>query len=35
MRNFEKALTFDDVLILPGKSNVLPHEVDLKTKFSR
>ncbi len=35
MRNFEKALTFDDVLILPGKSNVLPHEVNLKTKFSR
>lgn len=35
MKNFKKALTFDDVLILPGKSNVLPHEVDLKTKFSR
>jgi len=35
MKNFEKALTFDDVLILPGKSSVLPHEADLKTKFSR
>jgi len=35
MKNFEKALTFDDVLILPGKSNVLPYETDLKTNFSR
>ena len=35
MKNFEKALTFDDVLILPGKSSVLPHEADLRTKFSR
>ncbi|MEN3045395.1 MAG: IMP dehydrogenase [Candidatus Hydrothermales bacterium] len=35
MKNFEKGLTFDDVLIKPAKSNVLPYETDLKTKFSR
>ncbi|MEN3043622.1 MAG: IMP dehydrogenase [Candidatus Hydrothermales bacterium] len=35
MKNFEKTLTFDDVLIKPGKSNVLPLETELKTKFSR
>ena len=29
------ALTFDDVLILPGESNVLPADVDLKTRFTR
>jgi IMP dehydrogenase len=31
----ELALTFDDVLLLPGESAVLPKEVDLKTKLSR
>ena len=31
---FEQALTFDDVLLLPQKSNVLPTEVDLKTKLT-
>jgi len=28
-------LAFDDVLIMPGKSAVLPKDVDVKTKFSR
>lgn len=28
------ALTFDDVLLIPSRSNVLPREVDLKTKFT-
>jgi IMP dehydrogenase len=31
----EMALTYDDVLIVPNYSEVLPTEVDLKTKFSR
>lgn len=31
----ESALTYDDVLIVPNYSEVLPTEVDLKTKFSR
>ncbi|MEM4364231.1 MAG: IMP dehydrogenase [Candidatus Diapherotrites archaeon] len=30
----EKALTFDDVLILPAKSEVLPKDVSLKTKIT-
>jgi IMP dehydrogenase len=30
-----EALTFDDVLLLPGKSDVLPREVDLRTHVSR
>jgi len=29
------AVTFDDVLLVPSKSKVLPREVDLKTRFSR
>ncbi len=29
------ALTFDDVLLVPGYSEVLPREVDLTTRFSR
>ena len=29
------ALTYDDVLIVPRHSKVLPHETDLTTKFSR
>ena len=29
------ALTFDDVLLKPGYSEVLPHEVSLSTRFSR
>jgi len=30
-----KGLTFDDVLLLPAHSEVLPREVDLKTKLTR
>ena len=30
-----KALTFEDVLLVPQYSNVLPKEVDLKTKFTK
>jgi len=33
---FQKAgLTFDDVLLVPAKSDVLPHEVDVRTDFTR
>ncbi len=31
----ELALTFDDVLLLPGESSVLPKDVDLKTHLTR
>lgn len=31
----ELALTFDDVLLLPGKSEVLPKDVDTKTRFTK
>lgn len=30
-----EALTFDDVLLLPGYSQVLPREVDVRTRLSR
>ncbi|MBI6546519.1 MAG: IMP dehydrogenase [Cyanobacteria bacterium NC_groundwater_1444_Ag_S-0.65um_54_12] len=32
---FPEGLTFDDVLLLPGYSEILPCEVDLRTKISR
>ena len=35
MRVIQKALTFDDVLILPAHSRVLPREVSLKTRLTR
>lgn len=35
MRLIQEALTFDDVLLLPAESFVLPKEVDLKTKLTR
>ncbi len=35
MRVVQKALTFDDVLLLPAHSNVLPREVSLKTRLTR
>jgi IMP dehydrogenase len=35
MRVIEKALTFDDVLLLPAHSRVLPREVSLKTRLTR
>lgn len=31
----EEGLTFDDILLIPRKSNVLPHEVELKTKLTK
>lgn len=31
----EEALTFDDILLVPSKSKVLPKEVDVRTKLSR
>ena len=30
-----EGLTFDDVLLVPARSNVLPNTVDTKTRFSR
>jgi len=35
MRITQEALTFDDVLLLPAHSQVLPSEVDLKTQITR
>jgi IMP dehydrogenase len=35
MREEQEALTFDDVLLRPAYSNVLPKEVDLKTSVTR
>ncbi len=35
MRIKYKALTFEDVLLVPQHSNVLPREVDLKTRFTK
>ena len=34
-RSPELALTFDDVLLQPCESDVLPSQVELKSKFSR
>ncbi|QOJ29210.1 MAG: IMP dehydrogenase [Ignavibacteriales bacterium] len=30
-----EGITFDDILLLPGKSSVLPRETDISTRFSR
>jgi IMP dehydrogenase len=35
MRVVEKALTFDDVLLVPAHSTVLPRDVSLKTRLTR
>jgi IMP dehydrogenase len=35
MRVVQKALTFDDVSIVPAHSHVLPRDVSLKTRFTR
>jgi len=35
MANFREALTFDDVLLVPAASNVLPSDVSTATRFSR
>ncbi len=34
-REIPEALTFDDVLLVPAKSDVLPSETDTTTRFSR
>lgn len=35
LRILKEALTFDDVLLVPGHSTVLPHTADLKTRLTR
>jgi len=35
MAFIQEALTFDDVLLLPAESSILPKHVDLKTKLTR
>jgi len=35
LRIAEEALTFDDVLLIPGYSEVLPHQVNLQTQLTR
>ncbi|MBC7499376.1 MAG: IMP dehydrogenase [Herminiimonas sp.] len=35
MRLLQKALTFDDVLLVPAYSNILPAQTSLKTKLTR
>jgi IMP dehydrogenase len=35
MRILEEALTFDDVLLVPASSSVLPREIDLGTQLTR
>ncbi len=35
LRIAQEALTFDDVLLLPGYSDVLPKDVELKTRLTR
>ncbi len=35
MQMIEEALTFDDVLVVPGHSTVLPKDVSLKTRLTR
>lgn len=34
-KNLAEGLTFDDILLIPQKSNVLPREVDLKTRIAK
>ena len=35
MKNMEEYLTFDDVLLVPNYSEVLPNMVDVTTKISK
>ena len=35
LRIAEDALTFDDVLLVPGYSEVLPNQVSLKTRITK
>ena len=30
-----EGLTYDDVLLIPARSEVLPREVDIQTRFTR
>ncbi|MFT3952947.1 MAG: hypothetical protein QM722_00410 [Piscinibacter sp.] len=32
VKTFDEALTFDDVLLKPGLSDVMPSEVDIRTR---
>ena len=34
LAGIEEALTFDDVLLLPAESDVLPHEVDISSRLT-
>ena len=34
-KNITQALTYDDVLLVPGYSNILPRDVNIKSKFSK
>ena len=35
MKILQKALTFEDVLLIPAYSEVLPKEVNLQTKLTK
>ena len=35
MRILQKALTFDDVLLVPAHSRILPRDVSLSTRLTR
>ena len=35
MKNIEKALTFDDVLLVPGYSEILPRNTELSTQLTK
>ena len=35
MRILQKALTFDDVLLVPAFSEILPRDVSLRTRLTR
>ncbi|MDE0714973.1 MAG: IMP dehydrogenase, partial [Gammaproteobacteria bacterium] len=35
MEPIQTALTFDDILLVPAKSDVLPRHADLSTRFTR
>jgi IMP dehydrogenase len=35
MRVIQKALTFDDVLLLPAHSRILPRDANLRTRLTR
>ncbi|NDF04809.1 MAG: hypothetical protein EB068_06855, partial [Betaproteobacteria bacterium] len=35
MRVLQKALTFDDVLLVPARSEILPKDTSLVSRFTR